>query len=81
LFLENGKDYLKGFGSGNFNGGNGQDTLELTLGSYTIEISPAGWNFAKDGIIMNTVGFEKLIAGGTIYDFTSLTAGQIIVVA
>ena len=81
MFLGNGKDYLKGFGSGNFNGEKGQDTLELTPGSYTLEISPAGWNFAKDGIIMNIVGFEKLIAGSTIYDFTSLTAGQIITVA
>jgi hypothetical protein len=30
---------------------------------------------------MNPWGFEKLKAGNTIYDFTSLTAGQIIVVA
>jgi hypothetical protein len=35
VFLENGKDYLKGFGRGIFNGGNGKDTLELTPGSYT----------------------------------------------
>jgi len=81
VFLGNGKDYLKGFGSGNFNGGNGKDTLELTSGSYTVRISPAGWNFAKDGIIMNTVGFEQLIAGEQTYDFTSLTPGQKIFVA
>jgi len=81
VFLGNGKDYLKGFGSGNFDGGNGQDTLELTSGSYTIGISSAGVNFAKNGIIMNTSEFEKLIAGSTIYDFTNLTAGHIIVVA
>jgi hypothetical protein len=81
VFLENGKDYLKGFGSGNFNGGNGQDTLELTSGSYAVGISGTAVNFIKDSIIMNTSEFEKLKAGSTIYDFTSLTAGQIIVVA
>jgi hypothetical protein len=81
VFLGNDRDYLKGFGSGNFNGGNGNDVLELTSGSYTIGISPAGANFAKDGIIMNTVGFEKLIVGKTSYDFTSLTEGQTIIVA
>jgi len=81
VFLGNSQDYLKGFGSGNFNGGNGQDTLELTSGSYTIGISSAGVNFAKEGIIMNTSEFEKLIAGSTTYDFSSLTNGQTIFVA
>jgi hypothetical protein len=81
VFLENGKDYLKGFGSGNFNGGNGQDTLELTSGSYTVGISGTAVNFTKDSIIMNTSEFEKLIAGGTTYNFTNLTDGQIITVA
>jgi Ca2+-binding RTX toxin-like protein len=32
VFLGAGNDYLKGFGSGNFNGGSGKDTLELTKG-------------------------------------------------
>jgi hypothetical protein len=81
VFLGNGKDYLKGFGSGNFNGGNGQDTLELTSGSYTVGISSAGVNFAKDNIIMNTSEFEKLIAGSTTYNFVSLTNGQTITIA
>jgi hypothetical protein len=81
VFLGNGKDYLKGFGSGNFDGGNGQDILELTSGSYTIGISSAGVNFAKNGIIMNTSEFEKLIAGNTTYNFNSLTNGQTITVA
>jgi hypothetical protein len=81
VFLENGKDYLKGFGSGNFDGGNGQDTLELTSGSYTIGISSAGVNFAKNGIIMNTSEFEILYAGNTTYNFNSLTNGQTIFVA
>jgi hypothetical protein len=61
--------------------GNGNDILALTSGIYTFGISPAGGNFAKDGIIMNTVGFEKLIAGETTYDFASLSNGQTIVVA
>jgi hypothetical protein len=81
VFLENGTDYLKGFGSGNFNGGNGQDTLKLTAGSYTIGISGTTVSFTKNSIIMNTSEFEKLITGGTIYEFNSLTNGQIIVVA
>jgi hypothetical protein len=81
VFLGNGKDYLKGFGSGNFDGGNGQDTLELTSGTYTIGISSAGVNFTKNSIIMNTSDFEKLIAGGTTYNFSSLTNGQTIFVA
>jgi hypothetical protein len=81
VFLENGKDYLKGFGSGNFNGGNGQDTLELTSGSYTVGILGTTINFTKGSIIMNTSEFEKLIAGNTTYNFNSLTNGQTIFVA
>ena len=81
VFLENGKDYLKGFGSGFFDGGDGEDTLELTSGSYIFWISAAGVAFIKNNITMRTVGFEKLIAGSTSYDFTSLTQGQTIIVA
>jgi len=81
VFLENGEDYLNGFGSNNFYGGNGKDTLELTPGSYTIGRSGTTVNFTKDSIIMNTSEFEKLIAGGTTYDFSSLTNGQTIFVA
>jgi hypothetical protein len=85
VFLGNGQDYLKGFGNGNFNGGNGQDILELTSGSYTIEISGTTVNFTGYnywGInIMKTSEFEKLIAGSTMYDFSSLTNGQTISVA
>jgi hypothetical protein len=84
VFLGNGKDYLKGFGSGDFYGGNGNDTLELTPGTYTVGIGGEGGEspiFTKGNQLMITSEFEKLIAGNTIYDFTSLTAGQIIVVA
>ncbi|NQE37270.1 hypothetical protein [Microcoleus asticus] len=85
VFLGDGKDYLKGFGSGNFNGGNGKDTLELTSGSYVVGISGTAVNFTGynySGIsIMNTSEFEKLIAGSTTYNFSSLTNGQTIVVA
>jgi hypothetical protein len=38
LFLGEGEDYIKGFGSGDFYGGNGNDTLELTPGTYTVGI-------------------------------------------
>jgi archaellum component FlaF (FlaF/FlaG flagellin family) len=81
VFLENGKDYLKGFGSGIFNGGNGKDALELTSGSYTVGISGTAVNFTKGSTVMNTAEFEILIAGNTIYNFASLTNGQIITVA
>jgi hypothetical protein len=79
--LGNGKDYLKGFGSGEFSGGNGDDTLELTSGTYTIGRWYTAVTFTKGSSIMIASEFEKLIAGNTIYDFTSLTKGQTITVA
>jgi hypothetical protein len=83
-FLGEGDDYIKGYGSGDFYGGNGNDTLELTPGTYTVGIwGDAGESpiFTKGDQLMITSEFEKLKAGSTIYDFTSLTAGQIIIVA
>jgi hypothetical protein len=82
-FLGEGDDYIKGFGSGDFYGGNGNDTLELTPGTYTVGIwGEAGESpiFTKGNQLMITSEFEKLKAGVTIYDFSSLTAGQIIIV-
>jgi hypothetical protein len=80
VFLGEDEDYIKGFGSGDFYGGNGNDILELTPGSYTIGIWDTSVIFTKGKQLMITSEFEKLIAGSTIYDFTSLTAGQIIIV-
>jgi hypothetical protein len=83
-FLGEGEDYIKGFGSGDFYGGNGNDTLELTPGTYTVGIWGEGGEspiFTKGNQLMITSEFEKLKVGSTIYDFTSLTAGQIITVA
>jgi hypothetical protein len=80
-FLGEGKDYIKGYGSGNFNGGNGKDALELTSGSYTVGISGTAVNFTKDSTVMKTSEFEILIAGNTIYNFASLTNGQTITIA
>jgi hypothetical protein len=89
--LGNGNDYFYGFGDGSgFVGENGQDTLELPPGSYTIEIPfTTVVTFTEDSTftspsqkaMMITTGFEKLIAGGTTYDFSSLTNGQTIFVA
>jgi len=88
-----GNDYLKGFGKGFYFGtGNyyqpppDTDTLELTSGIYTVshttvEYMGTAVNFTKDGINMTTFQFEKLRAGNTTYDFSSLTEGQRIVVA
>jgi hypothetical protein len=84
VFLGEGEDYIKGFGSGDFYGGNGNDTLELTPGTYTVGIWGVGdtsATFTKGNQLMITSEFEKLKAGNTLYDFTSLTAGQIITVA
>jgi hypothetical protein len=74
VLLGNDDDHLKGFGEGYYEGGNGQDSLELTSGSYTIGISGAVVSFLKNGYsgTMQTFGFEKLIVGSTTYDFTSL---------
>jgi hypothetical protein len=79
-FLGEGDDYIKGYGSGDFYGGNGNDTLELTPGTYTVGIWDTSPIFTKGNQLMITSEFEKLKAGSTIYDFTSLTAGQIITV-
>jgi hypothetical protein len=81
VFLGEDEDYIKGFGSGDFYGGNGNDTLELTPGSYTVGIGNTSTTFTKSNQVLITSEFEQLIAGSTIYEFTSLTAGQIIVVA
>jgi hypothetical protein len=82
-FLGEGDDYIMGEGSGDFYGGNGNDTLQLEEGTYTVGIWGEGGEspiFTKGDQLMITSEFEKLKAGSTIYDFTSLTAGQIIVV-
>jgi hypothetical protein len=81
VFLGNGEDYIRTFGSNDFYGGKGNDILELTSGSYTIEILETTVNFIKDSSIMKTSEFEKLIAGNTTYNFSSLTNGQTIFVA
>jgi hypothetical protein len=84
VFLGDGQDYIKGYGSGDFYGGNGNDILELTPGTYTVGIGGEGDTsviFTKGNSLMITSEFEQLIAGGTTYNFASLTAGQIIVVA
>jgi hypothetical protein len=81
VFLGNGKDYFKGFGNGEFSGGNGEDTLELTSGTYTVGKWYTAVTFTKDNSVMIASEFEKLIAGSTTYDFTSLTKGETITVA
>jgi hypothetical protein len=81
-FLGEGDDHIAGFGSGDFYGGNGNDTLSLAPGTYTVGIWGEGGEsliFTKGDQLMITSEFEKLQVASTIYDFTSLTAGQIIV--
>jgi len=65
-FLGEGEDYIKGFGSGDFYGGNGNDTLELTPGTYTVGIWGEGGEspiFTKGNQLMITSEFEKLLGG------------------
>jgi len=81
VLLGNGEDYIKGFGSGELSGGNDEDTLELTSGTYTVGRWYTAVTFTKGSSIMITSEFEKLIAGSTTYDFNSLTKGQTITVA
>jgi len=86
VVLGEGDDYIKGFGSGDFYGGNGNDTLEISLAESTTGFYRVGrWDdttvtFSNNRGFMITSEFEKLIIGTTIYDFTSLTDGQTIVV-
>jgi hypothetical protein len=73
VFLGDGNDSLRGFGNGNFNGGQGVDTLQLTSGgSYTVGISGTAVSFTMGNSVMNTSDFEIFIAGGTLYDLTTL---------
>lgn len=79
VFLGKGEDYIKGFGSGNFYGDNGNDILELTPGNYSIEIVESAVNFIdSNNITMKTFEFEKLIVNNTTYNFASLSNGQTI---
>jgi hypothetical protein len=86
VFLGEGKDYLHGFGSGDFYGGNGYDILNFSQasGTYTVGIWGEGPDksviFTKGNQIMITSEFELLINVGELYSFASLTAGQIITV-
>jgi hypothetical protein len=66
---------------GELYGGNGNDTLELTPGTYTIRRLYTAVAFTRGNTTMITSEFEKLIAGSTTYDFTSLSKGQTITVA
>ncbi len=80
--MGSGNDVLKGFGSGNFDGGKGNNMLTLlTPGSYTIGVCGATVSFTSHGITMNTSAFETLIAGATAYSFSSLTNGQTVSIA
>ena len=80
VLLGKGNDSITGFGNGNFNGGQGVDTLQLTSGgSYTV-VGKSGTavSFTMGNSVMNTSDFEIFIAGGTVYDLTELFNGQII---
>jgi hypothetical protein len=84
VLLGPGEDTLYGFGSGDFYGGDDEDTLELTPGSYIVGISGAGVTFTKGSSVMITSDFEKLrvnsiFMGSTTRDFSSfVTNGEII---
>ena len=76
MLLREGDDSLYGFGNGTFNGGDNEDTLELTFGSYIVARVGAGVSFTKGSSVMITYEFETLKAGITTYDFNLLTHDQ-----
>ena len=81
--LGNGNDYINGFGNGTFYGGDDEDTLELTPGSYIVGRSGSAVTFTKGSSVMITSDFDKLrvnsiFMGSRTYDFSSLIHGQII---
>jgi hypothetical protein len=78
VVLGKGEDSLYGFGSGDFNGGDDEDTLELTFGSYTVVgIVGAEVSFTNGGgSVMKTSNFEILKAGDDIHYFNSLAVNQ-----
>jgi hypothetical protein len=83
VFLGRGDDTLSGFGTGFFYGGKGTDTLILPLESYTVGFIDTDdgrtfVTFTLGDFTMNTIGFESLIVGDTVYNFDSLTTGAII---
>jgi hypothetical protein len=83
VLLGPGEDSLSGFGNGTFNGGGGEDTLELTPGSYIVGRLGEAVTFTKGSSVMITSDFDKLrinsiFMGSTTYDFSSLINGQII---
>jgi len=83
VFLGNGEDYLKGFGSGDFYGGNNRDILELPPGTYTVGRWDRTVAFTNsDNVRMITSEFEQLVAGSAMYHMPGgLIEGQTIVVA
>ncbi|MEG4505639.1 hypothetical protein QUA81_20185 [Microcoleus sp. F6_B4] len=81
IFLGKGTDYIRGFGSGTLYAGKDEDSLELTSGRYTVEILGTVVSFTSSSGTIKTSEFEKLIAGSTTYDFSSLTNGQTISIA
>jgi hypothetical protein len=78
VFLGEDRDYLHGFGSGDFYGGNGYDILNFSQapGTYTVGIGGEGPDtsviFTKGSQIMITSEFELLINVGELYNFASL---------
>ena len=83
-FLGEDDDYLHGFGSGDFYGGNGKDLINFSQapGTYTVGIWGEGQNrtviLTKGNQQMITSEFEFLFSVSTGYNFASLTHGQII---
>ncbi|TRV25495.1 MAG: hypothetical protein EWV88_07700 [Microcystis wesenbergii Mw_MB_S_20031200_S109D] len=75
ILLGDGNDRLRGFGSGNFSGGNGTDTLVLPVlsaGSYSVGSSSGAVTFTYAGITMLAREFELLELGEQTYDFANL---------
>jgi hypothetical protein len=73
-----GNDTLSGFGTGEFDGGSGHDTLILGVGTYSFGCANGFTTIARDGFTMSVKNFEVLTIGSNNYCFTDLAATIVI---
>ena len=82
FFLGPGDDQLKGFGTGFFDGEEGEDTISFRPGTYKIQGEGDYYNISLDndqsGAVMQVRGFEKFGSGADTTDFmTAAGLGQV----
>jgi hypothetical protein len=78
VFFGVGNDTLSGFGTGEFDGGCGYDTLSLGVGTYSFGCANGFTTIERDGFTMSVKNFEILTIGSNNYCFTDLPATIVI---